>query len=248
MRIDDEDVGQTPLETDVVMGFHRVVIDAGGDWRAYDKVMEFETTEASYTGSRRIVLQKDLLKRSESLLDRGDVDGAIGALASVPPGHPDYSAAHHRLAGLYLDEKKDPSRAIAEFQKVLDLPENRELVNKRFAVTFLNLGRAYYMLGTPEGYQKAIENLLIARDNKRFFPKEQFDQATHDTRYYLALATHKLYHATGGERLLQETQARWKDYFDYFPASLQGSEQVKQARASAEQYYEEIKRKLKETE
>ena len=248
VRIDDEDVGQTPLETDVVMGFHRVVIDAGGDWRAYDKVMEFATTEASYTGSRRIVLQKDLLKRSEALLDKGDVDGAIGVLAQVQPGHPDYSAAHHRLAGLYLDEKKEPNRAIAEFQKVLELPENRELVNKRFAVTFLNLGRAYYMLGTPEGYQKAIEKLLIARDNKRFFPKEQHDQATHDAHYFLALATHKLYHATGGERLLRETSARWKDYFDYFPASLQGSEQVKQARSSAEQYYEEIKRKLKETE
>ncbi len=248
MRIDDEDVGQTPLETDVVMGFHRVVIDAGGDWRAYDKVMEFATTEASYTGSRRIVLQKDLLKRSEALLDKGDVDGAIGVLAQVQPGHPDYSAAHHRLAGLYLDEKKEPNRAIAEFQKVLELPENRELVNKRFAVTFLNLGRAYYMLGTPDGYQKAIEKLLIARDNKRFFPKEQHDQATHDAHYFLALATHKLYHATGGERLLRETSARWKDYFDYFPASLQGSEQVKQARSSAEQYYEEIKRKLKETE
>lgn len=248
VRIDDEEVGQTPLETDVVMGFHRVVIDAGGDWRAYDKVMEFATTEASYTGSRRIVLQKDLLKRSEAMLDKGDVDGAIGVLAQVPPGHADYSAAHHRLAGLYLDEKRDAARAIAEFQKVLELPENRELVNKRFAVTFLNLGRAYYMLGTPEGYQKAIQQLLIARDNKRFFPREQHDQATHDAHYFLALATHKLYHATGGERLLQETQARWKDYFDYFPASLQGSEQVKQARSSAEQYYEEIKRKLKETE
>ncbi len=248
VRIDDEDVGQTPLETDVVMGFHRVVVDAGGDWRAYDKVMEFATTEASYTGSRRIVLQKDLLKRSEALLDKGDVDGAIGVLAQVQPGHPDYSAAHHRLAGLYLDEKKDPNRAIGEFQKVLDLPENRELVNKRFAVTFLNLGRAYYMLGTPDGYRKAIEQLLIARDNKRFFPKEQHDQATHDAHYFLALATHKLYHSAGGERLLQETSARWKDYFDYFPPSLQGAEPVKQARASAEQYYEEIKRKLKETE
>ncbi len=248
VRVDDEDVGTTPLETDVVMGFHHVVVDAGGDWRAYDKVMELTTTEASYTGSRRIVLQKDLLKRSEALLEKGDVNGAIAVLAQVQPGHPDYSAAHHRLAGLYLDEKKDAPRAIAEFQKVLELPENRELVNKRFAVTFLNLGRAYYALGTPDGYRKAIEQLVVARDNKRFFPKEQFDQASHDTHYYLALATHKLYHTVGGERLLQEASGRWKDYFDYFPASLQGTEQVQQSRASAEQYYEEIKRKLKETE
>jgi tetratricopeptide (TPR) repeat protein len=248
VRVDDEEVGTTPLETDVLMGFHRVVVDAGGDWRAYDKVMEFTTPEASLTGSRRIVLQKDALKQSESLLDRGDVNGAIGVLAKVEAGHPDYSAARHRLAGLYLDEKKDPAKAILEYQRVLELPENRELVNKRFAVTFLNLGRAYYQTGTPDGYRKAIEQLLIARDNKRFFPKDQHDQATHDTHYFLALASHKLYHAAGSDGLLQETSKRWKDYFDYFPQALQADPEVKQARASAEQYYEEIKKKLKEVE
>lgn len=248
VRVDDEDVGITPLETDVLMGFHRVVVDAGGDWRAHDKVMEFAAQEENYTGARRVVLQKDALKQSESLLEKGDTEGAIAILSRVQPGHPDYSSAHHRLAGLYLDEKKDPVKAIPEYHKVLELPENRELVNKRFAVTFLNLGRAYYLLKTPEGYQKAIGNLVIARDNKRFFPKEQHDQATHDTLYFLALASHKLYHASGGDKLLQETSARWKDYFDYFPPSLQNDDDAKQARASAEQYYEEVRRKLKEVE
>jgi len=248
VRMDDEELGLTPLDTDVLMGFHHVVIDAEGDWRAYDKVMEFKSTEEDYTGARRIVLQKDLLARSEALLEKRDTDGAIAVLSQVQHGHPDYSAAHHRLAGLYLDEKKDAAKAIQEYQHVLELPENRELVNKRFTVTFLNLGRAYYLLGTPEGCQKAIDNLTIARDNKRFFPKDEHDRATHDTLYFLALASHKLYHSTGGEGLLRETSARWKDYFDYFPASLQDDDEVKQARGSAEHYYEEIRRKLKETE
>jgi tetratricopeptide (TPR) repeat protein len=248
VRLDDEELGTTPLETDVVMGFHRLVVDAGGEWRAFDKVVEFAGTETDLIGPRRVKLQQDLLKRAQSRLDGGDVDGAIEALSQVTPGHPDYSAAHHRLAGLYLDQKKDANRAIAEFQKVLELPENRELVNKRFAVTFLNLGRAYYMLGTPEGYRKAIDQLVVARDNKRFFPRDQHDQATHDTHYFLALASHKLHHSTGGERLLQETSTRWKDYFDYFPEGLAAAPSVKQARTSAEQYYEEIKRALKETE
>jgi tetratricopeptide (TPR) repeat protein len=194
----------------------------------------------------QIVPQDDVLKHTESLIQKGDLDRAIALLSSVQPGHPDYSAAHDRLAGIYLDEKKDPARAIPEFQKVLDLPENRELVNKRFAVTFLNLGRAYYLQGTPEGYQKAIEQLLVARSNKRFFPQDMHDQATHDTLYFLALASHKLYHLRGDEGLLQETSARWKEYFDFFPASLQNDDEVKQARTGAERYYEEIKRKLKD--
>jgi tetratricopeptide (TPR) repeat protein len=221
---------------------------AGEEWRTYDKVMEFKSLEEDYTGARRITLQKNVLSQSDALLQKGDVDGAIALLAQVQPGHPDYSAAHHRLAGIYLDEKQDPAKAIAEYQRVLELPENRELVNKRFAVTFLNLGRAYYLLGTPEGYQKAIDELLIARTNKRFFPQDKHDQATHDTLYFLALASHKLYHARGEEGLLQETSARWKEYFDFFPASLQNHEEVKQARAGAEHYYEEVRRKLKEVE
>src|SRR6266705_3223307 len=247
--VDDEDVGTTPLETDVLMGFHRVKLELPGeDWRAYDKVMEFTAQEENYTGSRRIALQKDVLRQSDALLQQGSVDAAITLLSQVQPGHADYSAAHHRLAGIYLDEKKDPARAIPEFQKVLDLPENRELVNKRFAVTFLNLGRAYYLQGTPEGYQKAIDQLLIARSNKRFFPQDKHDQATHDTLYFLALASHKLYHLRGDEGLLQETSARWKEYFDFFPASLQNDDEVKQARTGAEHYYEEVRRKLKEAE
>lgn len=247
--VDDEDVGTTPLDTDVLMGFHRVKVEAAGtEWRAYDKVLEFKALEENYTGGHRIVLQKDLLGQSDALLQKGNVDGAIALLSQAQPGHPDYSAARHRLAGLLLDEKKDPTRAIAEYQKVLELPENRELVNKRFAVTFLNMGRAYFQLGTPEGYQKAIDQLLIARNNKRFFPQRQYDEATNDTLYFLALASHKLYYARGGEGLLQETSTRWKEYFDFFPASLQNDPEVKQARAGAEHYYEEVKRKLKEVE
>jgi tetratricopeptide (TPR) repeat protein len=247
--VDDEEVGVTPLETDVLMGFRRVKVEAAGeDWRAFDKILEFTSLEEDYTGGRRIVLQKDVLRKSDALVDAGDIDGAIALLSQVPSGHPDYSSAHHRLAGLYLDEKKDPAKAAAEYERVLELPENRELVNKRFAVTFLNLGRAYYQLGTAEGYQKAIGELAVARNNKRFFPQDRYDQATHDTLYFMALSSHKLYHLRADETLLRDTSARWKEYFDFFPASLQDEAEVKQARAGAEQYYEEVKKKLKEAE
>jgi tetratricopeptide (TPR) repeat protein len=246
--VDDQDVGTTPLEAEVLMGFHRVKVEAGGDWRTYDKVIEFTSVEEDYTGGRRLVLQKDVLKAADSLLEKSDVDGAIALLVQVQPGHPDYSAAHHRLAGLYLDAKKDPAKAIAEYKRVLELPENKELVNKRFAVAFLNLGRAYYLQNTPEAYERAISELLIARSNKRFFPRDQYDHATHDTLYFLALATQKLYHARQDEKLLRDASARWKDYFDFFPATLQDDAEVKVVRTGAEQYYEEIKRKLKETE
>ena len=241
VSIDGEEMGVTPMETDVFMGFHRVKVDAGGDWRSFDKVLELVSLEENLTGDKKVVLVKDVLKESEMRMARGDVDGAISVLERVDKDHPDFSQAHHRLAGLYLDEKKDADRAIQEFETVLSLPENRELVNKKFAVTFLNLGRAYYL---SKGYDKAICQLTVARDNKRFFPRDAHDRATHDTLYYLALSSHKLYHAQRSERVLQETAARWKDYFDFFPESLKEDEEVRTARAGSEQFYEEIKRKL----
>jgi tetratricopeptide (TPR) repeat protein len=244
--VDGNEIGKTPYDGYVPMGFRRLQIDAGEDWRAYDQVVELRELEARYTGASRIVLPKDLLRQAQDQIARGEIDAAMASLTEVPSQHPDYSSAHNLLGGLYLDEKKDADAAIREFESVLARPENRELVNKRFAVTFVNLGRAYYAKSTPEGYQRAIENLLKARDNKRFFPRERYDNALHDTLYFLALASHRLYHAQPTDALLQETARRWKDYFDFFPASLQGDPEVQQARQSAEEFYAEVRRKAGE--
>ncbi len=246
VTIDGREVGVTPLSHMLMMGFRRVKLDAGGDWRPFDQVLELTQVEEDYTGPNRIRLESDLLRQAERLLSGGAIEDAIDLLASVESQHPDYSAVHNLLGGLYLDSREEPERAIEAFETVLARPENRELVNKRFTVTFLNLGRAYYATGTTEGYEKAIHNLEIARDNKRFFPRERHDVASHDTLYFLALASHKLYHADRGEKLLYDTQRRWKRYFDFFPQSLAGDPDAQQAREGAEQYYEEIRRELRE--
>jgi hypothetical protein len=242
--VDGREVGTTRFDGYVPLGFRRVQIDGGEGWRAFDQVLELNALEASYTGAQRIVLQKDVLAEAEQLIARGEIDAAVTALSDVGTQHPDYSAAHNLLGGLYLDEKKDPDAAIREFDLVLSLPENRELVSKKFAVTFLNLGRAHYVKGGDDHYRQAIENLTKARDNKRFFPKDQHDRALHDTLYYLALASHRLYHEHSADgALLQQSARRWKDYFDFLPESLQGDPQIQEARESAEQFYAEIRRK-----
>jgi hypothetical protein len=248
VTLDGRLVGTTPLDVDVPMGFRRIKLDAGGEWRVFDKVLELTKVEEDYTGARRFLLETDVLRAADARLSKGDVDGAIAVLSTVEPEHADYSAARNRLGGIYLDTKKQPAKAALEFERVLSRPENKELVNKRFAVTFLNLGRAYYLTGTPEGSEKAIPYLLTARDNKRFFPREEYDRASHDTLYFLALASHKLYYARPSEKLLHETARRWKDYFDFFPEALKNDAEVQQARAGAEHFQEELRRKLGESQ
>jgi hypothetical protein len=248
VTLDGRLIGMTPLDVDVPMGFRRIKLNAGGEWRVFDKVLELTKLEEDYTGARRFALERDVLGASDALLAKGDVDGAIAVLSTVEPEHADYSAAHNRLGGIYLDSKKQPAKAVAEFERVLSRPENKELVNKRFTVTFLNLGRAYYLTGTPEGSEKAIPVLLTARDNKRFFPRERYDRASHDTLYFLALASHKLYYARPSEKLLYDTAQRWKDYFDFFPEELRNDTEVQEARAGAEHFQEELRRKLGESQ
>src|SRR5204862_425088 len=143
------------------------------------------------------------LRLGERARQKGDIDGAIKAYAAAGREHPDYAEARRRLGDIYLDDKEDYDAAIAEFETVLALPENQQLIYKQFAVTFTNLGHAYCEKGNrlvasdrdaaSSQFAKAIKALQTARQNTRFFPSAEYDEAVHDTYYYTALSYHKLY-------------------------------------------------------
>src|SRR3989442_1310300 len=173
--IDDEQVGKTPIAGGklVTLGFHSVRLTYGEDYRDFFEVMEFTKKEEDRTGERRIVLQKDLLKIGERARQKGDVEGAIKAYTATGRDHPDYAEAHRRLGDIYLDDKEDYDPAIAEFETVLALPENEQLIYKQFAVTFTNLGHAYCEKGNglvnsdrdaaSKNFAKAIKALQTAK-------------------------------------------------------------------------------------
>ena len=246
--IDDEQVGKTPLSggKPVTLGFHSVRLSYGEDYRDFFEVMEFSKKEED----RKIVLQKDYLKIAERARDKGDLDGAIKAYAATGRDHPDYAEAHRRLGGIYLDEKEDYDRAIAEFETVLALPENEQLIYKQFAVTFTNLGHAYAEKGNrlansdreaaSQSFAKAIKALQTAKQNTRFFPKEEYDEAVHDTYYYTALAYHKLYLITRQPAVMNSASLAWREYFDFFPKKLEADPNFAQAREAARRYRDQI--------
>jgi tetratricopeptide (TPR) repeat protein len=227
-----------------------VRISYGEDYRDFSEVMEFTQKEEDRTGERRIVLKKDFLKIGERARQKGDLEGAIKAYASTGRDHPDYAEAHRRLGDIYLDDKEDYDRAIAEFEAVLALPENEQLIHKQFAVTFTNLGHAYYEKGNrlangdrdaaSKQFAKAIKALQIARQNTRFFPKNEYDAAVHDTYYYTALSYHKLYLITKQPGVANSASLAWREYFDFFPKKLEGNPTFAQARDSARRYRDQI--------
>jgi tetratricopeptide (TPR) repeat protein len=249
--IDDEQIGKTPIAgKQITLGFHSVRLTYGEDYRDFFQVMEFTQKEEDRTGERRIVLQKDLLKIGERARQQGDIDGAIKAYASTEREHPDYAEAHRRLGDIYLDEKEDYDRAIAEFEAVLALPENQQLIYKQFAVTFTNLGHAYCEKGNRlvDGdrtaastyFAKAIKALQTAKQNTRFFPSAEYDEAVHDTYYYTALSYHKLYLMTKQPAVMNSASLAWREYFDFFPKKLEGNPAFVQAREGARRYRDQI--------
>jgi tetratricopeptide (TPR) repeat protein len=246
--IDDEQVGKTPLSggKPVTLGFHSVRLTYGEDYRDFFEVMEFTKKEED----RKVVLQKDYLKIGERAREKGDLDGAIKAYGAAGREHPDYAEARRRLGNLYLDDKEDYDRAIAEFETVLALPENEQLIYKQFAVTFTNLGHAYAEKGTrlansdreaaSQSFAKAIKALQTAKQNTRFFPKDEYDEALHDTYYYTALAYHKLYLITRQPSVMNNASLAWREYFDFFPKKLEGDPNFAQARDTARRYRDQI--------
>ncbi len=251
--VDGEKIGTTPILAGklVNLGFHTVKITAGGDYRDWEEILDFAQKIEDRTGARAIALQKDYLKIGERAEQKGDVDGAIRAYQSTEKGHPDYSVAHTRLAQIYLDEKSDYDGAIREFENVLSLPENKELLFKQYAVAYMNMGHAYYEKGNSlvqkdsaaaaQNFGAAIQNLQKAKQNTRFFPTVRYDEAVHDTYYYLALSFHKLYLITKKPALLTSANLAWREYFDFFPKSLEGKSAFDQSRDTAQKYWDQIK-------
>lgn len=254
--VDGEKIGRTPLTEGkpVTLGFHTVKVAVGGDYRDWEEVVEFASKVEDRTGGRSVVLYKDFLKIGERAEQKGDMDGAITAYQSTEKGHPDYSETHHRLAQIYLDDKNDYDAAILEFENVLSLPENEQLVYKQFSVAFTNLGHAYYEKGNAlvakdkeaaaQNFAKAIRNLQRARQNTRFFPTMRYDEAVHDTYYYTALSFHKLYLITKKSTMLNDANLAWREYFDFFPQKLEGNAAYEQSREAGRMYWDQIKNQM----
>lgn len=251
--VDDVELGVTPIVDGkpVTFGFRKIRLSVGGDYRDWQKIMEFNKPEVELTGENMVVFVKDYLKIGKRAEESRNYDAAIEAYSKTEKGNPDYSDAHHRLAQLYMDEKNDYANAIREFENVLSLPENRQIIYKQFAVTYTNLGHAYYEKGNSmiredkinaaRNFAKAIEKLNKARQNTRFFPNDQFHEAVHDTYYYRAISYHKLYLVTKKKSVLRDAKQAWREYFDFFPKQLEGKSSFMRNRSAAKKYWKEIK-------
>jgi len=251
--VDGVNIGKTPMaEGELVnFGFRKIKLSVGGDFRDWEQVIEFNRPEVDRTGDSKIVFLKDYLKIGQRAEKKSQVDTAIAAYSAIERENPDYSVARCRLAQLYMDEKNDYDAAITELEKVLSLPENKQIIYKQFAVTYTNLGHAYYEKGNSlaredrraaaGNFAKAIKKLDKAKQNTRFFPSSSYHAAVHDTYYYRALSYHKLYLVTKKRALIHKADRAWQEYFDFFPKKLEKKSNFIAMRSGAKKYWNQIK-------
>ena len=251
--VDGVEIGKTPIldGKPVNFGFRKIKLSVGGEYRDWEEVLEFNKPTVERIGENKVIFVKDYLKIGKMAEQNGDIDAAIQAYTSTEKGHPDYSDAHHRLGQLYLDEKNDYGSAIREFENVLSLPENQQIIYKQFAVTYTNLGHAYYEKGNQlihknkraaaQNLAKAVEKLKIAKQNARFFPTRHYAEAVHDTYYYRAISYHKLFLITKKRSVLRKANLAWREYFDFFPKKLEGNSSFVKCRNAARRYWAQIK-------
>lgn len=254
--VDGGKAGTTPIlhGKSVGFGFHKLRLVAGGDYRAWEEIVEFNKKVEDRTGKDRIVFFKDYLKIGSRAEAGGNFEQAIRAYASAGKEHPDFVEARHRLGRLYMDEKSDYQSAIAEFEKVVATPEVKDLVFKQYCVVYTNLGHAAYARGNeliPTDRQEAarylsqaIRSLEVAKQNTRFFPQEHYDEAVHDTYYYTALAYHKLYLVTKKNALLAKADQAWREYMDFFPRQLDRDPAFRKMHEAGEKYWQQIRELL----
>ena len=80
-----------------------------------------------------------------------------------------------------------------------------------------------------------------AKQNTRFFPKDEYDEAVHDTYYYTALSYHKLYLITKQPAVMNSASLAWREYFDFFPRKLESVPAFADARTAATRYRDQIR-------
>ncbi len=63
----------------------------------------------------------------------------------------------------------------------------------------------------------------------------------HDTYYYQALSLHKLYLLTRKPAVQASANAAFREYFDFFPRSLEGNSAFMDNRETAQKYWDQIR-------
>lgn len=224
--LDGSYVGDTPFQRPVAVptGFVKLEVVGPKGYKKLEKILDLSIGTLSLTGDRKLFLEKDLLTEAKETLKSGDSSTALKQFEAIPPEHSDYLIAQHQVGEIYLSVFKNPVKAAAAFSNVTADPEVQGFNNKQFISSHVNEALALYMAASNlesesketaiAHYSKAIEIFSKVEPQLRYITKPQQAEAFHNTLYYKALASHRIWDLSLEPAILSLAHKNWLHYLN----------------------------------
>lgn len=255
--VEDVFVGLTPIlnPLEIPIGIRKIRIEGGKNYKDWQTVVEVTSALVNFSGARSVRLEKDYVRTAKSFEQQGDYKKALLYYQKVGTNESDFPKARNAMGSLYLGQFNDPERAVEEFEKVLQVPNIKALIDKKFVVTYANNGAAYFKIANrlfekdPKSsaryFKKAYENFQNAEMFSSYFPKESYEKIRHQTLYFLALTYHKIYYLTHRKGFLQKALNGWKNYLDFVNFYIKDKGEYKKPFENAQVYLAEASASIK---
>lgn len=249
--LDGSYVGETPFQRPVAAptGFVKLEVVGPKGFKKLEKILDLSAGTLSLTGDRKIFLEQDFLTEANNKLKSGDFVSALKIFESIRPEHSDYLIAQHQAGEIYLISYKSPVKAATAFAKVTADPEVRGFNNKQFISSHVNEAIALFMAGSNleseskeaaiAHYSKAIEIFSNVEPQLRYITRSQQAEAYHNTLYYKALASHRIWDLSSDPAVLSLAHKNWLHYLNG-SASNQASKNSSIYTKNAETYLKQI--------
>ena len=249
--LDGAYVGETPFQRPVVAstGFVKLEVVGPKGFKKLEKILDLSAGTLSLTGDRKILLERDFLSEANNALKSGDINSALKLFESIQPEHSDYLLAQHQAGEIYLSSYKSPVKAAAAFAKVTADPEVQGFNNKQFISSHVNEALALFMAGANleseskeaaiAHYSKVIEIFSKVEPQLRYLTSAQQSEAYHNTLYYKALASHRIWDLSADPAVLSLAHKNWLNYLNG-SASNQASKNSSTYTKNAETYLKQI--------
>ena len=246
-------VGQTPLNQPfkTSSGFLKLKIKAPPGYKDVAQVLELEEGVLDLTGGASILLERDVLKGINDLINLESYDKAISMLENVDRKHSDYLYAQHLLGEVYLGRLKDPVSAARAFEKVISNPRVKSLHNKKFVGTYINYVQALSEIAKKEEredwksakvlYEKVLAFGETMQDHLKFTPSSQRLLASKKLKYYEALATAKLAANSRDRVLKRQSMEKWKEFVATYGDEKKPQKEVSDLLGNAKVYLKQAK-------
>ncbi len=256
--VDGVFIGKTPIlnPIEIPVGFKKIQVLGQYGYKTWEKVIEVTPLLVNLTGSDTVKLEKDFITLASKFESKKSYEMALKYYGKVSRKAKDYSQARHSMGRIYLENLNDPEKAAYEFEKVLSVPSNKELIDKRYVVVHTNIGIAYFKLGninfntnpkkSARYFKNAYENFEKANLLSKYFPKDNYERIKHGTLYYNALTFQKLYYLTSHQLFLRKADLAWQDYIDFVSIRLKNKTEFSQPLNNAKLYLAEVKASLRQ--